>query len=65
MRETADSPKSNARWEACRSLAPPLLVAVVVVAGLGWLTFENLSGGVAARQSTYDRAAAIRNLLFR
>ena len=65
MRATAASPKSKARWEACRSLAPPLLVALVIVAGLGWLTFENLSGSVAARQSTYDRAVAIRNLLFR
>ena len=57
--------KSAARWDACKALAPPLAVALVVVVGLGWLTVENLNGTVAAHQSIHDRAVAIRHLLFR
>jgi hypothetical protein len=57
--------KSEPRWKICVALGAPLIVAVVVLAGLGWLSAENLSGSVAARQSIHDHAVAIRNLLFR
>jgi hypothetical protein len=57
--------KFEARRKFCLALAPPLAVAIVIVAGLSWLCVENLNGSVSARQSVHDRAVAIRNLLFR
>jgi hypothetical protein len=57
--------KPEARWKICLHLGAPLIVAAVVLAGLAWLSAENLSGSVAARQSIHDHAVAIRNLLFR
>jgi hypothetical protein len=57
--------KSESRWKICVAFGAPLIVATVVLAGLAWLSAENLSGNVAARQSIHDHAVAIRNLLFR
>jgi hypothetical protein len=57
--------KSEPRWKICLLIGAPLVVAAVVLAGLGWLSEENLSGSVAARESIHDHAVAIRNLLFR
>jgi hypothetical protein len=57
--------KTEPRWKVCIALGAPLLVAAVVLVGLAWLSAENLSGTVAARQSIHDHAVAIRNLLFR
>jgi hypothetical protein len=57
--------KSEPRWKICIAFGAPLIVAAVVLAGLAWLSAENLSGNVAARQMFHDHAVAIRNLLFR
>ena len=57
--------KAETRWHFCLALGAPLIVAAVVMAGLAWLSIENLNGSVVARQSIHDHAVAIRNLLFR
>jgi hypothetical protein len=57
--------KFVSHWRMCAALAPPLLVAAVVLMGLTWLSIENLNGSVGARQSLHDHAVAVKNLLFR
>jgi hypothetical protein len=57
--------KFGAHWKHSILLVPPLLVAAVVVTGLGWLSIENLNGSVGARLAVHDKAGAVQNLLFR
>jgi hypothetical protein len=47
------------------SLAPPLAVAVVAIALLGWLGLENLNGVGDLRQTVHDHTVVIQNLFFR
>lgn len=53
------------RLNAYASLLSPLIVAAVIVAGLGSLCAENLSGSHGARQVKEDHTTAVQRLLFR
>jgi len=53
------------RLNACASLMSPLIVAAVILAGLGSLCVENLSGSAASRQFKQDHTAAVQKLMFR
>jgi len=46
-------------------LVASFVVAFAIVTALGWLSFENLSGDVSARQMFHDNIEAIKNLFFR
>jgi len=56
---------SNDRMSLCAALFSPLLVAAVIVSGLGSLSARNLSGDGAVQQSQFDHASAVQHLLFR
>jgi len=53
------------RFSAYASLMSPLIVAAVIVFGLGSLCVENLSGTGSARQFKQDHSAAVQKLMFR
>ena len=53
------------RLSACASLMSPLILAAVIVFGLGSLCLENLSGTAAAHQYKQDHSAAVQKLMFR
>jgi hypothetical protein len=50
---------------ACASLMSPLIVAAVILAGLGTLCVENLNGAGASRQFKQDHTVAVQKLMFR
>ncbi len=56
---------SKDRMNMWASLFSPLLVAAVIVTGLGSLSAQNLSGGSVMWQAQHDHATAIQKLLFR
>ena len=53
------------RLNACASLMSPLIVAAVIVFGLGSLCVENLNGSASAHPLKQDHSAAVLKLMFR
>lgn len=56
---------SKDRMNMCAFLFSPLLVAAVIVTGLGSLSAQNLSGSGVMHAAQQEHAGAIHKLLFR